>query len=230
MASHPSHRAAIASEFIGTYLLVLFGPAAVVAAPLLGIEVSFEALAFIAFVFAATVAAVILLFGRKSGAHINPAITVAILFRGGFDRRLFVPYVVFQTAGALLAGFSLYLAFGSLSASTNLGASHLAPGLDPVQGVFLEGLGTFILAVSALTATFFIRSPYVQAALVGATLFFLIVFIGPYTTASFNPVRSLGPSVFSSYFSNQFVYWVGPLTGGGVAGLLFRLFAKRSQT
>jgi len=56
---------------------------------------------------------------------------------------------------------------------------------------------------------------------VGATLFLLILLIGPLTGASFNPARSLGPSLFSGYFRNQIVYYVGPLTGGLLAGLAF---------
>lgn len=203
-------------------MLVFAGPASVIVASFLEFPLPFETLAFVALVFGATVASVILLFGRASGAHINPAISLACLFSGGLRRRLFVPYLLFQLAGALLAGFTLWAVLGSLSPSASLGSTKLAAGVSPVEGVFLEAIGTLFLAASALSAPFLLRTPAKQAALVGATLFVLILCIGPLTGASFNPARSLGPSLFSGYFSSQLVYWVGPLFGGACAGLIFR--------
>ena len=68
--------------------------------------------------------------------------------------------------------------------------------------------------------------------LVGGTLFVLILFIGPLTGASFNPARSLGPSLFSGYLTNQFVYYVGPVLGaacaGGVFAMVKRIHEKKS--
>ena len=214
------------SEMAGTYLLVFFGPASVIVAPLIGFQFSLEALVFVALVFGGTVASVILLLGKHSGAHINPAVSLANLFSGRFEKRLFPAYVLFQVAGGLLAGFSLWIVFGSLSSPTFLGSTRLAPGITPLEGVLLEAAGTFILALSALSASSFVRASVRQAALVGGTLFLLILFIGPLTGASFNPSRTLGPSLFSGYFSNQLVYWVGPLLGGACAGLLFGALRK----
>jgi glycerol uptake facilitator-like aquaporin len=99
-------------------------------------------------------------------------------------------------------------------------------GLSPFEGVLLEAIGTFILAISALSASSFLTSSVRQAALVGTTLFILILVIGPLAGASFNPARRLGPSMFSGYFTNQLVYWVGPLLGGVCAGLIFGALRK----
>lgn len=209
------------SEMIGTYLLVLIGPGSVVLASLLPFASSVEAVAFVAAVFGCTVGSIILVLGRHSGAHINPAITVANTLAGLFKRELFVPYVVFQVAGGLLAGLSLRLVFGTLESSASLGSTKLASGVGLAEGVALEVAGTFVLATSALVASSFIRSPARQAVLVGATLFALIMFIGPLTGASFNPVRSLGPSLASGYLDDQYVYWLAPLLGAGLAGTVF---------
>jgi len=214
------------SEMGGTYLLVLLGPASVVVAPFVGFPSYFEALAFVALVFGGTVASAILLLGRRSGAHINPAITLANVLSGRFERRLFIPYVAFQVAGGLLAGLSLKVALGWVSSSASLGSTKLAVGVSPIEGTLLEAVGTFILAVSALSASSFVKTPLRQAILVGATLTVLILFIGPLTGASFNPARSLGPSVFSVYYLNQPVFWVGPLLGAGCAGLIFGALRK----
>lgn len=198
-----------------------------VVAPLVGFPSPLDALAFVGLVFAGTVGSVILLFGRLSGAHVNPAVSLANLASGRLRKDLFLPYVLFQTAGSLLAGLSLLAAVGPLGGSTSLGSTKLAGGVSPLDGAVLEAVGTFFLSVSALSAPSLLRGSPKQAALVGSTLFLLILAIGPLTGASLNPARSLGPSVFSGYYSDQLVYLVGPLVGGGSAGLLFRTLQKR---
>lgn len=211
---------------LGTYLLVFIGPGSAVIASLLGLP-SVEALGLVAGVFGGVVAAVILFLGRISGAHINPAITLSNA-AAGFDKRGFtLPYIGFQIAWGLLAGLCLKLVFGTLVPSISLGSTKLGLGISPTEGIGLEIAGTFVLAMSALTAISFLRSAVKQAFLVGGTLFVLIMLIGPLTGGSFNPVRSLGPSLFSGYFDNQLVYYVGPLIGGACAGLTFRLVRNR---
>ena len=83
-----------------------------------------------------------------------------------------------------------------------------------------------MLALSALTAGSFLRANLSQGILVGVTLFVLITLIGPLTGASFNPARSFGPSLFSGYFDNHFIYYVGPILGGLSAGLIFTKISK----
>jgi MIP family channel proteins len=205
----------------GTYLLVLIGPASVVVASYALVLSSVVALTLVALSFGCTVASVIVLFGKHSGAHINPAVTVANTLAGTFRRELTVPYVAFQVLGACLAGLSLRIVFGSIDSSASLGSTKLAVGITPVEGFALEFLGTFVLATSALCASSFIRNPTKQAIIVGATLFALIMLIGPLTGASFNPARSFGPSLFSGYFDDQILYWSAPLLGAGCGGLIF---------
>jgi aquaporin-4 len=72
-----------------------------------------------------------------------------------------------------------------------------------------------------LSASSFVKSQVSQALLVGGTLFVLIVLVGPLTGASFNPARSLGPSVFSGHLGGQLVYYIGPVAGAALAGLAF---------
>jgi MIP family channel proteins len=215
------HKKECLSEMLGTYLLVFIGPATVVVASTIPRVSPFESLTLVALVFGCTVASIILLLSRHSGAHINPAITVASTLAGMSRKELFFPYLVFQIAGGLLAGLSLKIVLGGLPSSTYLGSTRLGIGVTPLEGVALEIVGTFVLATSALLASSSVSSPMGQATLVGSTLFVLIMFIGPLTGASFNPARSLGPSIFSGYLSSQLVYWVGPLVGALLAGLLF---------
>jgi glycerol uptake facilitator protein len=214
-----------ASEMLGTYMLVFFGPGSIVAASLLNLS-SVETLLFVAAVFGSTVASVILVLGRFSGAHLNPAISLGSAVAGLLRRELFIPYVVFQLIGGLLAGLTLRVAFGGVESSLHLGSTQMAAGIAPIEGVVLEIAGTFFLALSALTAASFVRSPMKRALLVGGTLFVLILLIGPLTGASFNPARSMGPSVFSGYFGDQLVYYIGPVVGASCAGLVFGLVRR----
>ncbi len=207
-----------ASETVGTFLLVFMGASSVVLASAAFSPV--EALTLVALAFGGTVTTVILLLGRISGAHINPAVTFAHGLSGLLDRELLAPYLFFQVSGGLLAGLCLKVAFGSLTLA-HLGSTVLAAGVSPVEAIGLEALGTFILALSALSASSLFLSPVRQAVFVGATLSVLILLVGPLTGASFNPARSLGPAVFSGFYQNQLVYWIGPLLGGSLAGLLF---------
>ncbi len=216
------------AELLGTYLLVFVGPGSVIVASFLDWP-PHEALAFVAAVFGGTVAIAILLFGRLSGAHINPAVTVASVAAGQFKRDFFLPYVVFQMAGGLLAGLSLRLAFGTTGLGTDFGSTRLAIGISPEQGLALEILGTFLLAMSALVAGSYVSNAVGRAIVVGATLFLLILLIGPFTGASFNPARSLGPSIFSGYLTNQAIYYIGPLAGGAIAGMTFGMMRKKSN-
>lgn len=217
------------AEMVGTYLLVFIGPGSLILASSMPGLSSTDGLSLVALVFGSTVAAVMVTLGRHSGAHINPAITLANVIAGITGRRLILPYILSQLAGSLLAGLTLRLVFAGWSASASLGATKLAPGVSLPEGFGLEMLGTFVLAFSALTAASRISGPYRQAALVGSTLFLLILVLGPLTGASFNPARSVGPSVFADYFNAQEVYWFAPMVGGGLAGYLFGLIGGRAR-
>jgi glycerol uptake facilitator-like aquaporin len=177
----------------------------------------------VALTFGVSVSVIILLLGEHSGAVINPALTLAAASAQLIRRDLVIPYLLFQTAGGILAGLTLRLVFGSLGNATDLGSTKLATSISPIMGIGIEALGTFVLAVSALAATAWISRAELQGLAVGGTLTVLILFIGPLTGAGFNPARSLGPSLASEYFPNLYVYIVGPFVGALLAGLLFRL-------
>jgi glycerol uptake facilitator-like aquaporin len=186
------------------------------------------ALLLVALTFGGTVGAIILLLGEHSGAVINPALTLAAASARLLKANLVFPYITFQIAGGILAGLTLRLLFSPFGDSTSLGSTKLATSINPMTGLAFETLGTFVLAISALAATAWVSRAKVQALVVGGTLAILILFIGPLTGAGFNPARSLGPALASDYFSNLYVYVVGPVVGAMLAGLLFR-FAPREM-
>jgi len=223
---HASRRARCLSELLGTYLLVLIGPGTVAALSLVQGITTFEALLIIGFAFGATVALVILLFGRISGAHINPAVTLAHTIAGKTSLEMFVPYISFQVLGGLLGAFTVKLIFSQFGSPADLGTTKLAGGVSLPVGTLLEAVGTFVLAMSGFVASLRVHKKPGEAALIGTTLFVVILALGPLTNASLNPARSLGPALASGYLTNLYVYWLGPLTGGLIAGLAFRLLER----
>jgi MIP family channel proteins len=203
---------------------VLIGPGTIAAVSLAQGITPFEALVIIGFDFGATVALVILLLGRISGAHINPAITLAHTIAGKITLEMFLPYISFQVLGGLLGAFTVKLIFSQFGSSVDLGATKLASGVSPLIGTVLEAAGTFVLAMSGFVASARIHKKPGEATLIGSTLFVIILALGPLTNASLNPARSLGPALATGYFTNLYVYWIGPLAGGLIAGLVYRFF------
>jgi aquaporin-4 len=228
LSSHPyaSRRARCLSELLGTYLLVLIGPGTVAAVSLSQSITGFEALVVIGFAFGGTVASVVLLLGRISGAHINPAITLAHTIAGKTSLEMFVPYISFQVLGGLLAAFTVKLIFSQFGSPADLGATKLASDVSPLFGTVLETAGTFVLAMSGFLASLRVHKKPGEAALIGSTLFVIILALGPLTNASLNPARSLGPALASGYLTNLYIYWIGPLAGGLIAGLVYRFFER----
>jgi MIP family channel proteins len=228
MASHPraSRRARSLSELIGTFLLVLVGPGTAAAITLAGGVPTFEAFLIIGLAFGGIVAIVILFLGRISGAHINPALTIAHAVAGKTSRDMLGIYVAFQVVGALLGGFTLKLIFSPYGLPADLGTTRLASGVSISAGILLEIAGTFILAMAGFVASSRIHAKVGEASFIGLTLFLIIQAIGPLTNASLNPARSLGPAVASGYLTNLYVYWIGPPVGGLIAGLVFRFLEK----
>jgi MIP family channel proteins len=210
-----------AAEFLGTYLLVLFGAGSVVVSSALGGTI---ALLFVAGVFGGTVALVIFLLGKHSGAHINPAVTIAHAFVKKIRTDQILPYLFFQASGAIVAAFTLRAFFLNRAIfPADLGATELARGVLPVIGIVYEAIGTFLLCAAALTATFYVKRRVEQSALVGGTLFILILLFGELTGASFNPARSIGPALSSGHWSNIYVYLTGPFLGALLSAIPFRL-------
>ena len=213
------HLRACASEFFGTLLLVLFGAGSVAYSSLVRMA-SPESLLVFAAVFGISVATVIVLFGSSSGAHINPAISLAHLIAGRISRRLIVFYTFFQILGALVAGAILSVLFTASPSTSFLGSTSLAANIAPVAGFVVELAGTFVLATAVLYVSLAKMRTVYQASIIGLTLFILILLIGPLTGASLNPARSIGPATASGLFDNLQVYIAGPLIGGLLAGIV----------
>ncbi len=221
--------AACLAEFLGTFLLVLIGPASVIVTALVPAIPPQLALVLIALSFASSVAVSILVLRRYSRVYLNPCITLAAASVGHLPARSVLPYVGFQILGGLAAGGTLWVLFRSADGYTHLGSTRLAGGIGPLEGIALEAAGTFVLALVALIASSRIRGAGTQALVVGAVLFLLILVLAPLTGAGFNPARSFGPALAAGFFDDLHVYILGPVAGGLSAALAFRVLYWMSR-
>lgn len=177
----------------------------------------------ISFVFGAVVAAMIYSLGHVSGAHLNPAVTLAFWTMGVIPRRLVLPYVLAQGVGAVAASALLRFCLGNIA---NLGATL------PLQDNWQQALGlelvlTFILMLVILGSGLDRRAPIGFAGMaIGLTVGLEAAFMGPITGASMNPARSLGPAVVASVWQHHWLYWVAPILGAQLAGVLYRLLSE----
>lgn len=180
----------------------------------------------VSLVFGAVVAALIYTLGHISGAHLNPAVTLAVWSGGFFPGHQVLPYIFAQSVGAIAASFVLWLSFGSVA---NLGAT--LPLQDNwLQALVLEGILTFILMLVILGAGLDRRALVGFAGIaIGLTVGLEAAVMGPITGASMNPARSLGPALVGNLWQHHWVYWVAPIIGAQVAVWIYkRLFAKGS--
>ena len=133
---------------------------------------------------------------------------------------MIVPYVVFQSIGALAAGLVLRVVFRPNASSHYLGSTMLS--VNTALGFALETIGTFTLAFVILRVSTGEKDLKFQALTVGLTLFALILTLGAFTGASFNPARSIGPAVVSGHLDDLWLFITAPLTGGAFAAIVER--------
>jgi MIP family channel proteins len=173
-------------------------------------------------VFGAVVTVLIYSLGHISGAHFNPAVTLA-LWRGGyFPKRQILPYVVAQVTGAIGASSLLLLSLGNVA---NLGAT-LPLNNNWQQSLILEVLLTFILMLVILGAAVDLRSHRGFGGLaIGLTVALEAACMGPITGASMNPARSFGPALMSGIWKHHWIYWIAPIIGAQLAVWVYQYLA-----
>jgi aquaporin NIP len=205
-----------AAEFFGTYLLVFAGPGAIVINEVSGGQVTSLG---VGLSFGLAVMGAIVAFGAVSGAHINPAVSLAFAARGSLSWPLVPLSVGAQLAGAAAAAATLRALFGNVA---GLGAT--VPSDTALQALVLEGVLTFFLMSVILGATSEERADTRSAGLaIGAYVGLAAVFAGPIAGASMNPARSFGPALLSGVWDDHWAFWLGPLAGALLASLAFSL-------
>ena len=223
------------AELIGTGLLLLVGLSLVVV--MFGTEgpgarlIASERLRFIltGFLFGSTGGLIAISpIGRESGAHVNPAVTLAFWLARKLEARVALVYAAAQLTGAVLGSLPL-LAWGGLGQSVLYGATVPGPGYTTGTAVAGEIATTFAL-VSSLCVFIAFRPLRRFTPLMIPFLYAIMVPLeAPISGTSTNPARSFGPAVVSGVWEGWWIYWVGPAIGTVAAMIVCSMLVKRIE-
>lgn len=198
------------AEFIGTFALVFCGTGAIIINQETNGSVSHVG---IAITFGLIVMAMIYALGNISGAHLNPAVTIAFALSGRFLLKEVIPYIISQVAGALLASCILHFLFPN----NELLGSTIPAGSESQSFIF-EFLLTFFLMLVIINVAQGSKEQGMFAGLaIGSVVLLEAMFAGPICGASMNPARSLAPAVVSGHFEHLWIYLTATVAGAALA-------------
>ncbi|KAL3735888.1 hypothetical protein ACJRO7_024932 [Eucalyptus globulus] len=210
------------AEFISTLLFVFAGVGSAIAYGKLTSDAALDpsGLVAIAIGHAFALFVAVAVGANISGGHVNPAVTFGLALGGQITILTGIFYWIAQLVGAIVACLLLKVATGGLAVPVH----SLAAGVGAIEGVVMEIIITFALvycvyatAADPKKGSLGIVAPIAIGFIVGAN----ILAAGPFSGGSMNPARSFGPAVVSGDFHDNWIYWVGPLIGGGLAGLIY---------
>ena len=196
------------TEFIGTFFLVF----------VIGLTVAFQS-PFAPLAIGATLMVMVYMGGHISGAHYNPAVTLAVLMRGKINAPEALVYMLSQVLGACAAGLATAFLAGS--------ALNIAPNANfsMPQVLFVELIFTFGLALTVLNVA--TSKDHPNNSFYGLAIGFAVVIAafagGGISGGAFNPAVALGHNLISGHMENLWIYLAGPLSGGALAAIVFKL-------
>ncbi|HEX5819835.1 MAG TPA: aquaporin [Gemmatimonadales bacterium] len=201
------------TEFLGTFFLILtIGLSVLIEAPMPALAIG------------GVLMVMVYMGGHISGAHYNPAVSLALLLRGKLPASEFVPYVIAQVAGSIVAMFTVNAILGKTLAPAP------GDGIGPMAALLVEILFTFALALVVLNsaATDKTKGNSFYGLAIGFTLLVAAMAGGPISGGAFNPAVGIGPTIVHALvgggtWSHLWLYIVGPLVGGALAALVFGL-------
>ena len=236
------------AEGVGTLLLVYFGAGAAAITlmiangtkPATSFNIGIGQLGGLAdwfaigMAFAIVIAGVIYALGRVSGAHINPAVTIALFATKRFPAVDTVAYIIVQCTGAAIGSFLFFLSAGMNAVTIGgLGATAPFPGIGYGQAILAEAIGTFVLMLVIMGVALDKRAPQGFAGLIiGLTVAGMITTLGNITGSSLNPARTFGPYLMDSVLGGANlwiflpVYIIGPVLGAVIAALFYDRIAR----
>jgi MIP family channel proteins len=172
----------------------------------------------VAFTFGLIITVMIAATGHVSGAHFNPAVTIAFAVTRHFPWREVVYYIAAQVSGAVLGALTLRLLIGdaaALGATIPSGSVWQSFGLE----VLLSAVLMFVI-ISVATDTKAIGAPAALA--IGFTVMLDAMWGGPISGASMNPARSFGPAFVAGVWSDQWIYWIAPVLGTVIGAVAYQ--------
>jgi MIP family channel proteins len=210
---------AFVAEFIGTFALIFSGVLAISAVGIVSAPGTVANLASIGLAHGLAIAVMVAALGAVSGGHFNPAITFGFVVTGRMPVTKGIAYWIAQLLGAAIAGYLMVFMYGHNAVSN--GTPDLGANVSMTAGIITEAVTTFFLVLVVFGTAVDERAPKsVFPFAIGFTVALDIMATGPLTGAAMNPARTFGPAIASGHFAHHIVYWVGPLIGGALAGLI----------
>lgn len=218
------------AEFIGTFAFVFIGAGSVITA----VGYWGSGLVGIAIAHGLALAIMVTATAHISGGHINPAVTFGLLVARKIEPALAVAYWIAQLAGGVLAALLLWWVFPNDKVDTSmLGAPVLGGGVGIWAGLVVEAVLAFFLVWVVMATVVDTRTTFKPVAgfAIGLVLTIDTLAGGPLTGALVNPARALGPILVHNVWSDAWIWFLGPLLGGGVAGFLYnRLYLQKASS
>jgi glycerol uptake facilitator protein len=215
--------AAYVAEFIGTFLLVLTITLAVTL--FVNAQGTGSDWVVIGLVHFLVLFVLVQTIGSVSGAHVNPAVTVALVVLRKIRPNDAAVYILLQLAGGVAGALvTKFLLIDTLADQQNVGAAALNHSLlgSTFAGLIAEAIGTFLLVWAVIAVAVNPRATRDWAGLViGGALGLQVMILGPLTGGSVNPARWFGPALVASEWDDFWLYVVGPLAGGVLAALVY---------
>jgi MIP family channel proteins len=219
----PSLRNKFLVEIVGTFILVY----AIASAATVYSDSGQLGVIGIGLVHVLALTAIVYAIGYRSGAQVNPAVTIGLLVAKKIGGKEAVIYIIAQIIGAVIAAAVVFSIFGSeMSASVTLPSDD-----NVVRALILETVMTFTLVYVVLATTTSKNFKIVPLAglAIGFTLGLNVIFGGSITGGSLNPARSFGPALITWEFAYQWIYWVAPIAGGLIAAGVYKLLNTKEE-
>ena len=209
----------LVAEFLGTFGFVFFGCGVVVANAYPGATLGVPS---IALAHAIALAVMVTATMAISGGLLNPAVTVGLLVARRLDVKSAAGYIVVQCLGAILGVLALKLCFpAGVAKLVAYGTPLIANTITLPQAIGIEAVLTFFLTSAVFGTAILANSPRVGGFALGLSIFPCILVGAQLTGAAMNPARAFGPAVVSGVWVGHVAYWIGPVIGAAVAGLVW---------
>lgn len=231
------------AEAIGTFVLCFIGAGAICLATHKGFAPGVDLLA-IAVAHGIALSIGVSATMNTSGGHLNPAVTIAMLVTKRIDLPGAIQYIIAQLAGATIAGVLVLMIFKGMTTSAatevvkaaGLGTPAFNAPMTMGMAILIEAILTFLLVFAVFGTAVDPRAPKIGGFGIGLIICGDILVGGPLTGAAMNPARTFGPGIVAAmtenlpvFWSQQIVYWVGPVIGAVVAALIYDNLILKKQ-
>ncbi len=213
-------------EAVGALALIFLGAGSIIADQITGGKVG---LVGIAFAHGLAIATMVAAAGHVSGGHFNPAVTLGFVATRRMPVGTGITYILAQLVGASVGGLLLTAVFPEAARmAVNLGTPALGRGVSAGTGIVVEAVLTFFLVFVIFGVAVDARGERAIAPLaIGLVIVMDILGAGVLTGAAMNPARAFGPALFSGFWANHAVYWIGPFIGGVLGAWVYTYLMQR---